>query len=62
MILKSLIRIKTSVLLSHLLHTSQAKGNFFFGSQCDPSLGLQLIQIEVRSTSGEIIESVEIVK
>jgi hypothetical protein len=35
---------------------------FFFGSDCDPSLGLQLIEIEVRSTNGKIIESVEIVK
>ena len=35
---------------------------FFFGSDCDPSLTLQLIEIEVRSTSGKIIESVEIVK
>jgi hypothetical protein len=35
---------------------------FFFGSDCDPSLGLQLIEIEVRSTDGRIIETVEIVK
>ncbi|MGH9133460.1 MAG: type IV pilus modification PilV family protein [Ilumatobacteraceae bacterium] len=35
---------------------------FFFGSDCDPSLTLQLIVIEVRSTNGKIIESVEIVK
>lgn len=34
----------------------------YFGSDCDPSLGLQLIEIEVRSTNGEIIEAVEIVK
>lgn len=35
---------------------------YFFGSGCDPSLTLQLVQIEVRSTNGQIIESVEIVK
>ncbi|MDW3215413.1 MAG: hypothetical protein R8G01_15535 [Ilumatobacteraceae bacterium] len=35
---------------------------FFFGSDCDPSLTLQLIQLEVRSTNNKIIESVEIVK
>lgn len=35
---------------------------FFFGSDCDPSLTLQLIQIEVKSTDGRIIENVEIVK
>jgi hypothetical protein len=35
---------------------------FFFGSDCDPSLTLQLIEIEVRSTNGKIIETVEIVK
>jgi hypothetical protein len=35
---------------------------FFFGSDCDPSLSLQLIHIEVRSTTHQIIESVEIVK
>jgi hypothetical protein len=35
---------------------------YFFGSACDPSLGLQLIEIEVRAPSGEIIETVEIVK
>ena len=35
---------------------------YFFGSDCDPSRTLQLIKIEVRSTNGHIIESVEIVK
>jgi hypothetical protein len=35
---------------------------YYFGSDCDPSLGLQLIEIEVRSTNGRIIETVEIVK
>lgn len=35
---------------------------FFFGSDCDPSLSLQLIELEVRSTNNRIIESVEIVK
>lgn len=35
---------------------------FFFGSDCDPSLTLQLIRIEVRSTDNRIIESVEIIK
>lgn len=35
---------------------------YFFGNTCDPSLGLQLIEIEVRAPSGEIIETVEIVK
>lgn len=35
---------------------------YFFGSNCDPSLTLQLIKIEVKSTTGEIIEDVEIVK
>jgi Tfp pilus assembly protein PilV len=34
----------------------------FFGSGCDPSLALQLIEIEVKSTSGRIIETVSIVK
>lgn len=35
---------------------------YFFGSDCDPSLGLQLVTIEVRNTDGAIIENVEIVK
>ena len=35
---------------------------YFFGSDCDPSLQLQLIEIQVASPSGRIIESVEIVK
>lgn len=35
---------------------------FFFGSDCDASLTLQLIRLEVRSTNNRIIESVEIVK
>lgn len=35
---------------------------YFFGNNCDPSLTLQLIKIEVRSTNGNIIEEVEIVK
>ena len=35
---------------------------FFFGADCDPSLTLQLIQLEVMSPSGRIIENVEIVK
>ncbi|HEY5663025.1 MAG TPA: hypothetical protein VIS05_03190 [Ilumatobacter sp.] len=35
---------------------------FFFGPGCDPSLTLQLIELEVRSPSGRIIERVEIVK
>jgi hypothetical protein len=35
---------------------------YVFGSECDPSLTLQLITLEVRSTDGRIIESVEIVK
>lgn len=35
---------------------------YVFGSACDPSLSLQLIEIEVRSMSGKIIESVEVVK
>jgi hypothetical protein len=35
---------------------------FFFGSDCDPSLQLQLITLEVRAQSGRIIETVEIVK
>lgn len=36
--------------------------DFYFGSDCDSSLGLQLIELEVRAPSGRIIESVEIVK
>jgi hypothetical protein len=36
--------------------------DFYFGPACDPSLGLQLIELEVRAPSGRIIESVEIVK
>jgi prepilin-type N-terminal cleavage/methylation domain-containing protein len=35
---------------------------FFFGADCDPSLQLQLITLEVRAQSGRIIETVEIVK
>jgi hypothetical protein len=35
---------------------------YYFGPGCDPSLTLQLIEIEVRNTDGNIIESVEIVK
>jgi len=35
---------------------------YSFGSACDPSLSLQLIEIEVRSASGETIETVEVVK
>jgi type II secretory pathway pseudopilin PulG len=35
---------------------------YFFGSDCDPSLTLQLVTIEVRNTDGSVIESVEIVK
>jgi len=35
---------------------------FYFGSNCDPSLQLQLIELEVKSPSGRIIETVEIVK
>ena len=35
---------------------------YFFGSDCDPSLSLQLVRIEVRNTDGAIIEDVEIVK
>ena len=35
---------------------------YFFGAGCDPSLQLQLIEIQVASPSGRIIESVEIVK
>lgn len=35
---------------------------YFFGPDCDPSLTLQLIKIEVRGTNGRIIENVEIVK
>jgi hypothetical protein len=36
--------------------------DLYFGAGCDPSLTLQLIELEVRSPSGRIIESVEIVK
>ena len=36
--------------------------DFYFGPDCDPSLGLQLIELEVRAPSGRIIEQVEIVK
>ena len=35
---------------------------FFFGSDCDPNLQLQQITIQVKSPSGRIIETVEIVK
>lgn len=35
---------------------------YFFGPDCDPSLTLQLVEIEVRNVDGNIIESVEIVK
>lgn len=35
---------------------------YFFASTCDPMRALQLIEIEVRSTDGDILESVEIVK
>lgn len=35
---------------------------YFFAADCDPSLTLQLVEIEVRGTNGRIIESVEIVK
>jgi hypothetical protein len=35
---------------------------YYFGSDCDPSLSLQLIRLEVKSPSGQIIETVEIVK
>jgi hypothetical protein len=35
---------------------------YYFGTDCDPSLSLQLIKLEVRSPSGDIIENVEIVK
>ena len=35
---------------------------YYFGADCDPSLGLQLVQLEVKSPSGRIIETVEIVK
>lgn len=35
---------------------------YFFGSDCDPSLNLQLVEIEVRNIDGRIIETVEIVK
>ena len=35
---------------------------YFFGAGCDPSLTLQLVEIEVRNVDGNIIESVEIVK
>jgi prepilin-type N-terminal cleavage/methylation domain-containing protein len=35
---------------------------YYFGTACDPSLQLQLVQLEVKSPSGRIIETVEIVK
>ena len=35
---------------------------YFFGTDCDPSLSLQLIKLEVKSPSGRVIETVEIVK
>jgi hypothetical protein len=35
---------------------------YYFGADCDPSLQLQLIELEVKSPSGRIIETVEIVK
>jgi len=35
---------------------------YFFGTDCDPSLQLQLIELEVKSPSGRIIETVQIVK
>lgn len=35
---------------------------YYFGPDCDPSLSLQLVEIEVRNTDGAIIETVEIVK
>jgi hypothetical protein len=35
---------------------------FFFGSACDPNLQLQDITLQVKSPSGRIIETVEIVK
>lgn len=35
---------------------------YFFGADCDPSLTLQLITLEVKSPSGKIIKTVEIVK
>lgn len=35
---------------------------YYFGPDCDPSLTLQLVEIEVRNTDGAIIETVEIVK
>ena len=35
---------------------------FFFGSSCDPNLQLQAITLQVKSPSGRIIETVEIVK
>jgi prepilin-type N-terminal cleavage/methylation domain-containing protein len=35
---------------------------YYFGSDCDPSLTLQLIELRVVSPSGRIIENVEIVK
>ncbi len=35
---------------------------FFFGSDCDRSLELQLVELQVRSPGGKIIESVSIVK
>jgi hypothetical protein len=35
---------------------------YYFGAGCDPSLQLQLVQLEVKSPSGRIIETVDIVK
>jgi hypothetical protein len=35
---------------------------YYFGSECDPSLSLQLIELEVQNIDGRIIETVEIVK
>jgi prepilin-type N-terminal cleavage/methylation domain-containing protein len=41
---------------------SDPDNEYFFGSDCDPSLSLQLIKLEVKSPTGRIIETVEIVK
>jgi hypothetical protein len=35
---------------------------YYFGPDCDPSLTLQLIELEVKSPNGQVIETVEIVK
>jgi len=35
---------------------------YYFGNTCDPNLQLQLISLEVKSPSGRIIETVDIVK